>query len=383
MTRPAAKGWCPTTRRPMMSGDGLLVRVKPAYSRLDAQALTFLADLSDQFGNGVLDLTSRANLQIRGVSEQAYPALLSSLQTAGLAGANLKADQLNLTLAPFTGKNSLGWRCADYLYAAADDLPELPAKFGFSVDCGEKRYLTNASADLFIEAASGGGVLLRCAGSTDGLVTDEDNLLTSVRTILDWYLGLQAGAPDTPPVRMRKLLEAHDPPYRATGHLPHAPEHQLAVGPAAGPHIIAAPYGQLTAGDLRQLAAANSSVQITTGRMMIVETLPGPDSHLITTSEDKRLSVAVCPGAPHCPSASVRTRDLADSLVRTGAWSGGKTLHISGCAKGCAAPEARDICIVGRDGRFDIVEKGCAWQAPSSTGILTTDILERVSELGS
>ena len=383
MTRPPAKGWCPTTRQPMMSGDGLLVRVKPAFGRLDAQALTCLADLSDQFGNGVLNLTSRANLQIRGVSEQAYPALLSSLQTAGLAGANLRANQLNLTLAPFTGQNSLGWRCADYLYAAADVLPELPAKFGFSVDCGEKRYLTKASADLFIEAASGGEVLLRCAGSTDGLVTDEDNLLTSVRTILDWYLGLQAGAPDTSPVRMRKLLEAHDPPYGATGHMPHAPEHQLAVGPAAGTYIIAAPYSQLTAKDLRQLAAANSSVQITTGRMMIVETLPGPDSDLITTPEDKRLSVAACPGAPHCPSASVRTRDLADSLVRVGAWSGGKTLHISGCAKGCAAPEASDICIVGRDGQFDIVEKGCAWQAPSSKGMLTKDILERVNELGS
>ncbi len=383
MTRPAANGWCPTTRRPMMSGDGLLVRVKPAYGRLDAQALTCLADLSDQFGNGVLDLTSRANLQIRGVSEQAYPALLSSLQTAGLAGANLKADQLNLTLAPFTGENSLGWRCADYLYAAADDLPELPAKFGFSVDCGEKRYLTNASADLFIEAASGGGFLLRCAGSTDGLVTDEDNLLTSVRTILDWYLGLQAGASGTPLVRMRKLLEAHDPPYGATGNLPHAPEHQLAVGPAAGSHIIAAPYGQLSAGDLYQLAATNSYVQLTTGRMMIVESLPGPDSHLITKPEDKRLSMAVCPGAPYCTSASVRTRDLAESLVRTGAWSGGKTLHISGCAKGCAAPEARDVCVVGQDGGFNIIERGCAWQAPSITGVLTTDILKRLSELGS
>ena len=381
MTRPPAKGWCPTTRQPMMSGDGLLVRVKPAFCRLDAQTLTCLADLSDQFGNGVLDLTSRANLQVRGVCEEAYPALLSSLQTAGLAGANLKADQLNLTLAPFTDENSLGWRCADYLYAAAADLPELPAKFGFSIDCGENRYLTKASADLFIEAASGGKVLLRCAGSTNGLVTNEESLLTSVHTILDWYLGLRASATDTPPVRMRKLLEAQNPPYGATGHLPHAPEHQLAVGPAAGAHIIAAPYGQLTAEDLRQLAATNSSVQITTGRMIIVETLPGPDSHLITTPEDKRLSVAACPGAPHCPSASVRTRDLADSLVRGGAWPRGKTLHVSGCAKGCAAPEASDICIVGRDGQFDIVEKGCAWQAPSSTGILTTDILERVSEL--
>ena len=153
MTRPPAKGCCPTTRQPMMSGDGLLMRIKPAFGRLDAEALTCLADLSDQFGNGVLDLTSRANLQIRGVSEQAYPALLSSLQTAGLAGANLKADQLNLTLAPFTGENSLGWRCADYLYAAADDLPELPAKFGFSVDCEEKRYLTKESADLFRDTA--------------------------------------------------------------------------------------------------------------------------------------------------------------------------------------------------------------------------------------
>ncbi|MEC7705182.1 MAG: hypothetical protein VYE61_01495, partial [Pseudomonadota bacterium] len=195
--------------------------------------------------------------------------------------------------------------------------------------------------------------------------------------------GLQAGAPDTPPVRMRKLLEAHDPPYWATGHLPHAPKHQLAVGPAAGPHIIAAPYGQLTAGDLYQLAATNSSVQITTGRMMIVESLPGPDSHLITKPEDKRLSMAVCPGAPYCPSASVRTRDLAESLVRTGAWSGGKTLHISGCAKGCAAPEARDVCVVGQDGGFNIIERGCAWQAPSIKGVLTTDILKRLSELGS
>ena len=61
-----------------MSGDGLLVRVKPAYGLLDAADLTCLADLSDQFGNGVLDLTSRANLQIRGVSEQGHPALLSS-----------------------------------------------------------------------------------------------------------------------------------------------------------------------------------------------------------------------------------------------------------------------------------------------------------------
>ena len=51
----------------MLSGDGLLVRIKPAYSQLTA--LPFgLAELADKFGNGRFDLTSRANLQIIGVS---------------------------------------------------------------------------------------------------------------------------------------------------------------------------------------------------------------------------------------------------------------------------------------------------------------------------
>ena len=73
----------------MMSGDGLGPG-KPAYGRLTGAGLAVLADFVDQFGNGVVDLTSRANLQIRGVSEQAYPALLSALQAAGLAGSSQK-----------------------------------------------------------------------------------------------------------------------------------------------------------------------------------------------------------------------------------------------------------------------------------------------------
>ena len=181
MTRPPAKGpvkkgpvkgWCPTACLPMMSGDGLLVRVKPAYGRLTAAELTDLADLSETYGNAMVDLTSRANLQLRGVSEQGCPALVCALQAAGLVRPGQKADQLNLTLAPFTDKNSLGWRCAASLYAAADDLPALPPKFGFCIDCGDKRYLTGASGDLFIEAAADGRILLRCAGSPHGVVTE-------------------------------------------------------------------------------------------------------------------------------------------------------------------------------------------------------------------
>ncbi|WP_252979256.1 hypothetical protein [Mameliella alba] len=36
MSAPEIKGWCPGAWRPMLSGDGLVVRVRPHLARLDA-----------------------------------------------------------------------------------------------------------------------------------------------------------------------------------------------------------------------------------------------------------------------------------------------------------------------------------------------------------
>ena len=61
------KGWCPGARRPMPSGDGLIARVRPHGGCLPVTALEHLADAAARFGNGQIDLTRRANLQIRGI----------------------------------------------------------------------------------------------------------------------------------------------------------------------------------------------------------------------------------------------------------------------------------------------------------------------------
>ena len=63
------KGWCPGALRPMQSGDGLIVRVRPQSATFSPDELGVLADAARHFGNGHIDLTRRANLQIRGVSE--------------------------------------------------------------------------------------------------------------------------------------------------------------------------------------------------------------------------------------------------------------------------------------------------------------------------
>ncbi len=126
MNRPAAKGWCPSVLRPMKSGDGLLVRIKPNYGLLNANQLLVLADCLDDFGNGLLDVTSRTNLQIRGVKEQGYSDLVIKLQTEGLVGVSEKLDRLNVIVPPFIQKNSLTWRCASQIYSSAESLPFLP-----------------------------------------------------------------------------------------------------------------------------------------------------------------------------------------------------------------------------------------------------------------
>ena len=62
-------GWCPGALRPMPSGDGSIVRVKPRGATLSPDQAVGVAAAASTFGNGALDLTSHANLQIRGASE--------------------------------------------------------------------------------------------------------------------------------------------------------------------------------------------------------------------------------------------------------------------------------------------------------------------------
>ena len=69
------KGWCPSALRPMLSGDGLVVRLRPRGGRLSSAQAAGIAELSARHGNGLIDLTGRANLQIRGVREESHEPL--------------------------------------------------------------------------------------------------------------------------------------------------------------------------------------------------------------------------------------------------------------------------------------------------------------------
>ncbi|MBJ7407765.1 MAG: precorrin-3B synthase, partial [Bradyrhizobium sp.] len=161
MSAASVKGWCPGALRPMLSGDGLVVRVRPFGGRLEAAQTAGLAELAGRHGNGMIDVTSRANLQIRGVSEQSHRPLLDGLAQLALLDPDAEIEaRRNILVTPF-------WSSGDETQALAAELEEalaesglaLPTKFGFAIDDGRSRVLAGDSADIRIERDRAGRLL--------------------------------------------------------------------------------------------------------------------------------------------------------------------------------------------------------------------------------
>ncbi|MCG6115612.1 MAG: precorrin-3B synthase [Mesorhizobium sp.] len=74
------RGACPTLREPMLTGDGLLVRLSPAGTGWSPSDLAALAQAAARFGSGILEVTSRGNLQIRGLTPANAAALADHVE---------------------------------------------------------------------------------------------------------------------------------------------------------------------------------------------------------------------------------------------------------------------------------------------------------------
>src|SRR5262245_62112743 len=98
------KGWCPGALRPMPSGDGLIVRIRPFCGALSLMQAAGLAELAARLGNGHIDLTRRANLQIRGLAEDRLPELHRTLRELGLIDRDAETEaRRNLMVSPLAG----------------------------------------------------------------------------------------------------------------------------------------------------------------------------------------------------------------------------------------------------------------------------------------
>ncbi|MGY6548239.1 MAG: precorrin-3B synthase [Roseinatronobacter sp.] len=361
---PEVKGWCPGAHRPMMAGDGLVVRVRPPLGRLTRAQAEGLAELATRFGTGFVELTSRANLQIRGVRDHA--GVLDGLAGLGLLDEDPALEaRRNVILDPFRHAQDAGLAAALVAGLAADDLNGLPGKFGFVLDTGPVRRLADASGDIRLEGA-GDALILRADGQALGRPVAREEAVAEALALARWFLGSGGVGADGRGRMRRHLADVPLPARFAGARTPNPAAPPARPGAQGSLTLVAGAFGLLSARDLRALAGAADALRMTPWRMIAVDgPVPalGPDA--VLDPADPRLRVRACTGAPGCPQASVETRALAAWLAPLVAGE----LHVSGCAKGCAHPRAADVTLVGRAGRFDLVRGGAPWDKPAETGL--------------
>jgi precorrin-3B synthase len=344
----------------MLSGDGLVVRVRPRLGRLTAAQARGVCAAAQRYGNGTLDLTSRGNLHLRGVSAEGYPRLLASLDALGVIDADAGAEaRRNILVTPLWTPGDMAERLHDDLCSMLCHLPPLPPKFGFAVDPGPMRRLARASADIRIERATDGGLIVRADGAPAGRPVIAAAAIDAVAEMAAWF----AARPGSPR-RMRDAVPDLPDRWRCA-----APAAAAALQPGPTPlgPVLGAAFGHLPAASLQAAldASGATGLRLAPGRLFLLEDGRGPgDTPFVATAHDALLSVDACVGAPACASASVETRRLARLLAARH-----PGLHVSGCAKGCARPRRSALTLVGRDGAFDVVRDGAPWDPPARRGL--------------
>jgi len=361
----AVKGWCPDAWHPMMAGDGLLVRVRPPLGRLSRAQVLGLCAAATKYGNGAIDATSRANLQIRGVTEANWPALIEALVALGLADPDpAREARANILVAPDWRAGDDTHRIASALMTRLDELPELPGKVGFAIDAGAAPVLRDDPGDFRIERGEGGGLILRADGRETGCAIEPGAEVDALIAIAHWFVSSGGSVAGRMARHSAALPDGADglarPAAAAAGLVPG--RHPLGVARSI-------PFGRIEAPALADFVDATRcrETRITPWRIMTFE---GVAEELV---EDDGFAIRAdaCVGAPACPQATVETRALACRLAPHVAGR----LHVSGCAKGCARARVADIVLTGRDGRYDLVIGGRAGDPPVHAGLDADQLL--------
>ncbi len=397
------KGWCPGALRPMESGDGLVVRVRPKTGAFSLADWTLLCGAAAGFGNSHLDLTRRANLQIRGVTANTLPPLLAWLGAAGLIDDSAAAEAVrNVMLPPLAGLDAAEVADLRPLAAAlarslagSPDLHGLAGKFGFVLDAGGVATMHDERADIRLRALDRSTLAAGFDTADETLWLGAAPMESGAEVAAGLARLFLATAATAEAGRIRHLSGERLQSLVAAARLQLAPLPGMSVeGKAGATHPIGAvsgqsgiwvagvgvPFGQLAVAELDALITAASDagaseIRLSPWRILYVPCASRAAADVVleragrlglpTAPDAPVLHFEACPGAPWCRSAAAETRSVARSLASS--WPadlGRVSVHVSGCRKGCAAPRRASLTLVAEDAGFAVIANGRASDPP-------------------
>jgi len=378
--------------------DGGLCRVKLPGGRLTSAQARAIAAASARWASGVLDLTNRANLQLRGVRADGAAALVAELQAADLGPSDPAADDVrNLLLSPSAGRDPQQLRdvrplAAELLALLEGDrrLHGLSAKFALQLDGGEALARLDHPHDVWLSARAEGYVLGLAGTPLDipvGLIALGQEVATVAR-LLHRFLDL-AGPEQH---RMRQLL-AQRTLAELLAELDLLPVPPSLRAPAdaalrlgshqqrqAGLHWIGAQpaLGRLPAKSLATVADlaehhGNGDLHLTPWQGLLLPDVPvdqAPEllaalaALELTTDPAAPLGrLVACTGSQGCAKGQADTK--GDALRLAEQLPADVEVHLSGCPRSCAlAGQAPHTLLAVAPGRYDLFVRDATQPGP-------------------
>ncbi|WP_019568234.1 precorrin-3B synthase [Thioalkalivibrio sp. ALMg13-2] len=392
--RPRVRQACPGVAAPMSTGDGLLMRVRHPIGGLDAEQAQTIAEVARRFGSGALELTSRGNLQLRGLDTADLEPARAELENAGLADRDPAMEAVrNVLVAPVTDidpEAAMDVQPVARALARAlvqnPRLRALPPKVGVLVEAGGDLPLDGVAADLRLEACAGlGGVWFRVAVGASSRTatvlgwTRPEKVVDVALAVLERFVELREGEVDPPgrvagavarfgpnvltPPGLERVLPGGD---WVAARMPGCADAGMGTclnGRAFG---IAFPFGALRAEALQGMAEHirphDGRLRLTPWRsLLLTGATPVESDRLaewdgVTDTGNPRLAVSACIGQAGCSAGSTPTRadvETAGASAR-GLLVDGGHVHVSGCDKHCGRPANAQVLLTAREGRYDL-----------------------------
>ena len=375
------RGACPSLAAPMRTGDGLLVRLRPVAPALTAEDLIALANLARAHGNGLIEITARGNLQLRGLTEASVPQVAEGLAAAGIVPQTGVAIEIPPLAGIDPSEGADATPVADALRAAiAAAALALAPKLAIVIDGGGVLSLADMVADIRLDAVADGSAWRLSVGGDRQTarpvgVFSADRIVGGTMTIVAALaaLGPTARGRDLDAAIVNAALELA------------LPRHPLGAHRIGGEAVlgIAPAYGQMHADRLAALvqgltACGASEFRLAPHRTLLVRGLGEAAMPAAQACAEREgfwctetapgRTVSICAGAAGCASASFDTHAAADALVaEAGALLDGSVdVHVSGCPKGCAHPARAAITLCGTAAGIGLVLEGRAGDAPAA-----------------
>jgi precorrin-3B synthase len=408
---PNRRSACPGLFRLAPAVDGHICRVRLPSGRLGAAQAAAVANAAEGFGNGIIDATNRGNLQIRGVRPDRADRLIDGLIAAGLGPLAEGGDDVrNVMLSPTAGIDpeqrldisNLADRLLATLQTDTRYRPLSP-KFSVLIDGGEQVAPVEHPHDIWLAVMADRGAdrfafgLAGCpplAGSPAGapVAVAAEHAHDLVAAIVDLFLDFAVARPEM--TRLRHLLSETGadqfidrlaarvpfpirrlPPAAAWRRRAPLPFGHIGTHPQRqdGLFFVGAvpPLGRLDVAMLRSLGRiaaeqGDGTIRLTPWRSVLLPNIPAAraartEHHLeaiglVCRAEDPRATMIACSGSDGCASGRAATqRDGLDLALRLRGRRGAGAVHLSGCAKSCAAamPAAATL-VAAAPGRYDL-----------------------------